>query len=75
LTFSKNLLEDYVLNKVQVADLYNQAFAVSGDMELTYKTTSLRGLSYNNTKKSIRITIVGDEEIGTGEFNTIVITL
>jgi hypothetical protein len=77
ITFSKNLLEDFVLGNINAEDIYNQAFWVAGDMELTYRSDDIRDFQFNNTKKAMRITIVGDEEIDTwpAEYNTITITL
>ena len=77
LTFNKNVLEDFKLWKLEPFNLYNQWFAVSGDIELTMTNRSFRDLTLNNTKKAMRITITWDEVIDETPdvFNTIVITM
>jgi hypothetical protein len=77
LTFNKNVLEDFVLGNITPEHLYNQGFAVNGDMEFTALNRDFRNFTLNNTKKAMKITITGDETIDTDPdvFNSIEITL
>lgn len=61
LTFDKRLKMDSVLGTVEPVDFLNQAFSITGEIQLNYENSTYHDLMMNGTYKAVRIDLVNDE--------------
>ena len=61
LTFTKRLKADSVLGTVEPIDFLNQAFSISGEIQLNYQDATYKNLMMNGSYRAVRIDLVNDE--------------
>lgn len=64
--FQKNLRTQHYLGSVEPSDFPNQAFRISGAIELDYEDRTYRDLDLNGSFRAVRIYLVNDRESITG---------
>jgi hypothetical protein len=57
ITFSKNLFRKHVIGSLVPDDIYNQAFAVEGTLEMPYNDKIYKSYDLDNTYKAMEVTI------------------
>jgi hypothetical protein len=77
LSIEKNLFQDFLTKSsaseaLTFASQENQQIAMSGDLEFTYETTTLRGLFEAGTYQAMEIEVVGRTLIGATQYNKLV---
>lgn len=63
LTFEKNLKTDSVLGTVEPIDFLNQAFTISGQIELDLSDATYKNLQMNGTYKAFRFDMTNNEAL------------
>lgn len=57
ISFKKNLLEDFAGNSIDVHDILNQQFEITGSVEFDYDANTFKDYALNNEKKPISLVI------------------
>lgn len=70
---AKNVLDITKSGSIDPVGFCNQQLGIAGDMELFYDDNSYRDFVTGNTKKAVRIEIVGNALIGATEYSKLVI--
>lgn len=60
-SIAKNLIDYQAFGDDDIASIHNQQFAVTGDLEALYNSTTLRDLQINSTKRAMRLEITNTD--------------
>lgn len=61
INFEKNLRKDQNSGTVEPQDFLNQAFRITGEVELDYEDRTYRDLAQNGTYKAVRVQLANDQ--------------
>jgi len=74
-TFDQGLIMDHILGQYEPDDIYNAKAGIEGSFSLNYKDTTFQDLYTADTYKYMRVSIIGNADIGGGNNPELVITL